>query len=123
MIFTDEEEKQFKEVTRIKSEYFVYELRHFFLVNKINDACRKDYKPILFFYQEEIESSNQGMVLTSLKSEDPNMMVYSFEYGLDVSVIDSLTKIYHINETPTLIIDGEKYSGFRSQEEVLELIE
>jgi hypothetical protein len=53
----------------------------------------------------------------------PELRVYSFDYDLDLSVIDSLKAIYKIDEAlPALIVEDKLYAGFKTIEELEALL-
>jgi hypothetical protein len=49
--------------------------------------------------------------------------VYSFDYNLQLSVVDSLKDIYRItNALPALVIEDKTYTGFKSVEDLEKLL-
>ncbi len=50
--------------------------------------------------------------------------MYSFDYGLNLSAVETLIKIYGIEDTklPALVSDGNVYTGFHSVADIEKLI-
>ena len=81
---------------------------------------------IIYFYSNEGDCPDcirEGYVLTRLKEIYPDLRVYSFDYNLDLSAIDSMKKIYKIKDAlPVLVIEDTTYTGFKTIEELTELL-
>ena len=53
----------------------------------------------------------------------PELRVYSFDYDLPLSAVDSIKTIYKINnELPALVIEDKPYIGFKSVEDIEKLL-
>jgi hypothetical protein len=111
-------------VLYLKKYYSLLQVKDYLLSKKLTEKCGQAKKTvsIIYFYtnkQECKDCAKQGYVLTRLKEMYPDLRVYSFDYDLPLSVIDSLKAIYRVSDVlPTIIIDDKVYSGFRSVEEV-----
>jgi hypothetical protein len=58
-----------------------------------------------------------------LRQDYPELRVYSFDYDLDLSALETLISIYNIeNKLPALLINDKMYYGFKSIEEIKEVI-
>ncbi len=94
-----------------KNIYSVLETQHFLLLRDYQKNCNNNISIILFFYsnQEEFEDYAEriGYILDSAKSENVNLMIYSFDYELESDLIELLKKKYQI-ESPNTIIINEK---------------
>lgn len=114
------------QVEALRKSYTLLLIKDFLLMGRVADKC--DFAPevIYYFYSNEgdcSECTNQGYVLTRLGREHPELRIYSFDYNLDLSALRTLITIYKVENTlPALVIDDEALYGFRSIEEIRELI-
>ena len=83
-------------------------------------ATKCNLKPvfILYFYSNKgdctVDCEKQGYALTSLAETYPQLRIYSFDYNLDVSALQTLISIDSIaNHPPALYINGKAYYGFQ----------
>ncbi|PCI28893.1 hypothetical protein COB52_03085 [Candidatus Kaiserbacteria bacterium] len=117
-----------EEVLRLKRHYSLLEIKDLILMQKVSAKC-DELKPIflLYFYSNEegtcSDCEKQGYVLTELSRDYPQLRIYSFDYNLDLSAIETLISLKNISsELPALVIDNETYSGFKSTGEIQELL-
>jgi len=99
----------------LKNQYYALEIKHYLLINEINEKCGKKYDTILYFYGTEDECklcSIQGEEITRLKNNSPEKMVYSFDYNSEYLLVRNLINTNSIEITPSIIINKEKYEGF-----------
>lgn len=65
---------------------------------------------VLYFYKTDdcTDCEKQGYALTALREKYPGLRVYSFDYGLNLSAIETLIRIYKIKDTelPALVQEG-----------------
>lgn len=115
-------------VLYLKKYYSLLQVKDYLLSKKLTEKCGQAKKSvfIIYFYTNKgncPECARQGYVLTRLKQIYPELRVYSFDYDLDLSVIDSLKAIYKIGDTlPALIVEDKLYSGFKTIEELESLL-
>ena len=82
----------------------------------------------MFFYSNAdknlAESEKQGYVLDSLRNRygTGKLKTYSLDIDLDLDIIHTLVELYKIESTPALVMDGKKYIGFRSIEEIQKIL-
>lgn len=99
------------EVIEQKKFYSLIEIQHFILVQEHNIKCNNTIPTILFFYSnthEYIDNADRiGYILSSLKNENNNIMIYSFDYNVDLRLIDILKKKYNVTKPNSLVINGE----------------
>jgi hypothetical protein len=116
------------DVMYLKKYYSLLEIKDYLLSKKLVEKCGKAKKPvfIIYFYSNKgdcPDCGREGYVLTRLKEIYPDLRVYSFDYHLDLSVIDSMKKIYKVdNALPALVIEDKTYTGFKSLEELTDLL-
>lgn len=118
-IFTEEE------FVSLKREYILAQLRYWLFAEKIKSVCNYDSVTILYFYSNLCESCRtQGVILTHLKSIfQDKLLNFAFDYDfINEPMINIVRESYNLTTTPVLIIDGKKYEGLRTEEELIKLI-
>jgi hypothetical protein len=115
------------ELTQLSKQYSLLEIKDYLLMKEITKRCGQKSVFILYFYTTSDNCSEcvkQGYVLTSLREKYPALRVYSFDYGLNLSAVSTLIKIYGIKDTelPALVSDRQVYTGFHSVEDIEKLI-
>lgn len=104
------------QVIALKKYYSLLELKDFLLMKQVSQKCGTSYGFILYFYSNHCpDCEKQGYVLTQLRDDYPQLRVYSFDYNLDVSAVQTLITINKIeNKPPALLVDEDTYYGFQS---------
>lgn len=123
------------EVLNLKKYYSLLQIKDFLLMQKITERCGKSQQAsstlsIIYFYSNEgdcKECQKEGFVLTRLRQEYPELRVYSFDYNLDLSALQTLITVYNIRPTtsvglPALLINDKVYYGFKSIEDIKDSI-
>jgi hypothetical protein len=117
-----------KDVVYLKKYYTLLEVKDFLLSKQLVAKCgaAKKTVSIIYFYSNKgdcPECEKEGYVLTRLKEKYPELRVYSFDYNLDLSAVDSMKRIYKITSSlPALVIEDATYIGFKSVEELETLL-
>ena len=107
----------------LKTKYMDLEFRDYLLSKTINERCQLEQNIVLYF----VSSSNctnckeQGAQLSAARSQT-NTKVYTFDVNMDSGLVRSLKQKYVIGLVPALVINEDKYEGYRSTEEILSLI-
>lgn len=107
------------EVVRLKRLYSLLEIKDYLLMKQIAAKCSLKPVFILYFYSNKgdcADCEKQGYVLTSLAQTYPQLRIYSFDYNLDVSALQTLSSIDDVdgNALPALVINGKTYEGYQS---------
>ncbi len=115
------------ELTQLEKQYSLLEIKDYLLMKEITKRCGQQSVFILYFYTTSDNCSEcvkQGYVLTDLREKYPALRVYSFDYGLNLSAVETLIKIYGIKDTelPALVSDRKVYTGVHSVEDIEKLI-
>ncbi len=112
-----------EEVTELKRYYSLLEIKDYLLMQKIKAKCGTTVVPIFYFYttaENCSECIKQSAVLTELRKKYPEARIYSFDYNLELTALQSLIKIFKVEDTklPALVINEKLYTGFKSMEEI-----
>jgi hypothetical protein len=115
-----------EEVVRLKRNYSLLEIKDLLLMRKVSEKCGLEPIFILYFYSNKgdcDDCARQGYVLTKLTQLYPELRIYSFDYNIDLSAVQTLIILQNIkDELPALVINNQTYHGFKSVEEVEELV-
>lgn len=110
------------EVQILKKYYSLLEIKDYLLMNKISEKCKKTPLSIIYFYSNNDsckDCQKVGFVLTKLRETYPELRVYSFDYDMDVSAVQTLISINKVkNDLPALVIKDQVYYGFQSIEDI-----
>ncbi len=107
----------------LRKYYSLLQIKDYLLSKKLGEKCAAK-KPvfILYFYSTEIkcqDCARTEYVLTELKKKYPDLRIYSFDYDMDLSVIQTTKQIFKVGSTlPAIVIDDKTYTGFKSVEEI-----
>jgi hypothetical protein len=109
-----------KEVIALKRYYSLLQIKDFILMRKVSEKCNTEYAFVLYFYGQDCDDcQRQGYVLTRLREDYPQLRVYSFDYNLDVSALETLIAINKIEGTlPAILAEDNVYYGFQSVEDL-----
>ncbi|MES2986028.1 MAG: hypothetical protein V4686_02790 [Patescibacteria group bacterium] len=119
--YSEQSIQNIEEVTRLKKYYSVLQVKDYILMKKATERCGLKSVFVLYFYTTEkncVECARQGYVLTELRDKYPDLRVYSFDYGLDLGIIQTLIRTYKLSDTelPTLIVEGDVLTGYHDLE-------
>jgi len=116
------------DIVYLKKYYSLLQVKDYVLSKKLAEKCGATKKPvfIIYFYSNKgdcAECEKEGYVLTRLKEKYPELRVYSFDFNLQLSVIDSMKAIYKITSSlPAVVIEDKTYIGFKTIEELETLL-
>lgn len=115
--YLESQEGDSQEVLRLKRLYSLLEIKDYLLMKQISLKCNLKPVFILYFYSNERDCKDcesQGYVLTSLAQKYPQLRIYSFDYDLDVSALQTFIDIYGVkDQMPALVINGQNYYGLQ----------
>lgn len=115
------------EVVQLKKQYSLLEIKDYLLMQQIAQKCKTKPVSILYFYSNSgncKDCSRMGDVLTYLRQTYPDLRVYSFDYNLDLSALQTLIALRKVHEPlPAFIAgNGSPVYGFKNLEEIQALI-
>jgi hypothetical protein len=115
-----------EDVITLKKYYSLLEIKDYLLMKKVGKKCDMNPISILYFYTNKKDCSDctkQGYVLTKLRTDHPDLKVYSFDYDLNLSAIKTLISLYKIpSDLPALVIKDKTYKKFQSIEDIQKII-
>jgi hypothetical protein len=111
-IFEEDKGLNNKEVLELKKVYTLIQLRHFILINKLNENCQRNYSTILFFYSNEKkcekEVNEKSFILSFLRNKYDFVRVYSFDLNLDSEIIPFFKKTYNLEGCSEIVLNEKK---------------
>ena len=115
-----------EELTSLKRYYSLLQIKDLLLMQRVSEKCRLNPVFILYFYSNEGDCEaceDQGDILTELSRSYPQLRVYSFDYNLSVSPLRTLININNVEkDLPALVIKEEVYYGFRSVDDIKQIL-
>lgn len=115
-----------QQVLELKKYYSLLEIKDYLLMKRINEKC--NFKPnVIFYFYSNKDDCNEcvkmGHVLTYLGEKYPQLRIYSFDFNLGLSAVNTLIAMNEIkNELPVIMVDNKIYYGFKNVEEIEELL-
>jgi len=113
-----------KDVQELKNFYSIIQLRHWKLMTTIKEECKNEATNIVYFYSNKgdcPECREQGFILSYLKRTE-NINIYSIDINTNNNAVRTLKKLYNIKTAPTLIINKDTHEGFKTLNQLKELI-
>ena len=116
--------KNDKKVIEQKKGYTLIEVQHFLNVKKYVGECNKNITTIMFFYSNSepyVDAGERiGYILNSLKSDrKEKVMIYSFDFDLDMAIIKILKDVYNVTSPDTVIVNEKtKLEGISNIDEL-----
>ena len=105
------------EFYEIKREADFLSLKAWLVSRNIRIKCTENILPVLFMYSGECpECEEQDSNLQELKSRYDTVLVYAIDYNQEQPAIKLVKDAYHINSTPSMIIDYRVYGKLSLQE-------
>lgn len=115
-----------RRVLALKKEYSLLSIRQWLLMRKYKEQCYEDLTIILFFYSNErnvSDSELQGSILDYIYHSHPEkVVIYAFDYDLDLEAINTLEEIYGIKQVPSIVVNQKVYAGLTKSETIEKLL-
>jgi hypothetical protein len=105
------------EVVRLKHYYALLQIRDYLLTKRMSEQCHFDNIFLLYFYTKEncAECRRQEYIVRAVRDKYPQIEVYSFDYMMDVTAVQTLISTNHIPRTaPIIDINAKAYAPFQS---------
>ncbi len=107
-------------IIALKKAYSLLEIKDYLLMKNISTRCNKKIGFALYFYGNDRtcpDCDKASFVLTYLRNKYPELRVYSFDYNLDLSAVQTLISTLKVtNNLPAVVIGREVISGFVDKE-------
>ena len=114
------------EVIQLKKYYTLLQVKDYLLLRERARQCGQKPLSILYFYSNHGDCDDcrkMGYVLTAMRENYNNLHVYAFDYNIDLSAINTLKSIYHLdNKLPILVINRKAYYGFKTQQDITNML-
>jgi len=111
-----------EQLDELKRYYSLLEIKDYLLMQEVAQKCGLNPVFILYFYSNEGDCEaceEQGYVLTGLSAKYPALRVYSFDYNLGLSALQTLIDISSVQgQLPALIVSGRTYYGLHDVESI-----
>lgn len=111
---------------QLKRQYSLLEIKDYLLMKQVAAKCKLKPVFILYFYSNKGDCKDceeQGYALTGLSQKYPSLRVYSFDYNLDLSALQTLVDIYNVkDELPALVINGKVYYGLQTMDDIQKIL-
>lgn len=125
--YSEQNMKKKEDVKELKKYYSLLQIKDYLLMQKIKEKCNVPIVPIFYFYTTSENCSNcvkEAAVLNKLRTDYPEVRVYSFDYNLDLSALKTLLKTFKVEDTklPALYMNDKLYTGFLDEKEILEIL-
>jgi len=108
----------------LKTRYFALELSSYLFSNKVRSTCNENFSTVIYFYSNKncfLECRDQGAQLLGLKNiPGVWVKVYSFDNEIGSSSAKLLADKYNVTKYPTVIVNGAKYEGVQSKDQLVE---
>ncbi len=102
------------DVLSLKKYYSLLQIKDYLLTKEFHDRCKKNTVSILYFHNNDcVDCSKQSIVLDKIISDYPEIRVYYLDTETYNPALDTLSSIFKVKETPTLVIAEKTYSGFQ----------
>ncbi len=114
------------EVLSLKKYYSLLQIKDFLIIQKIKDKCGSNQANsgifIMYFYSNKgdcPDCEREGFVLTKLRQDYPELRVYSFDYNLNLSALQTLISVYNVEKKlPAILINEKVLYGFQSVDDI-----
>ncbi len=102
------------DVISLKKYYSLLQIKDYLLAKEFHDRCKKNTVSILYFYDTDCEDcAKQSIILDKIISDYPEIRVYYLDRKTNNPALDTLSSIFKVTQTPTLVINEKTYTGFQ----------
>jgi hypothetical protein len=115
-----------KEVLQLKKFYSLLEIKDYLLMKRLSARCNKKFIFVLYFYTDTpkcADCQKASFILTYLREQYPDLRVYSFDYNIDLSAVQTLISVSKIKDTlPAIVVDGQAISWPQDKDSLEKII-
>ncbi|MBC7981573.1 thioredoxin family protein [Candidatus Parcubacteria bacterium] len=102
------------DVISLKKYYSLLQIKDYLLAKEFHDRCKKNTVSILYFYDTDCQDcAKQSIILDKIISDYPEIRVYYLDKKSDNPALDTLSSIFKITQSPTLVINEKTFTGFQ----------
>jgi len=110
----------------LKKDYMRVLMKNWLTLEEIKKVCPSNYTILLYFYNSPESCSDcrsQGFILSYYKNLlGQDLMVFSFDSSLNMSIVNSLETIYGVKIYPSIVVNNKVYGGFINSSHLGEII-
>ncbi len=115
------------DIRDLKKYYTLLQIKDYLIMQKIKEKCNVAIVPVFYFYTTSENCENcvkQAAVLNKLRDKYPEMRVYSFDYNIEVSALNTLIRLFKVKDTelPAIYMNDKLFTGFLSEEDILKAV-
>lgn len=114
------------ELDRLKRYYSLLQIKDLLLMQRVAEKCDLSPVFILYFYSNKGDCKDceaQGYALTGLAEKYPQLRIYSFDYNLGLSALQTLIDINQVDSAlPALVMNDSTVYGLHTISEIEELV-
>lgn len=114
------------ELSRLKRYYTLLQIKDLLLMQQVAKKCNLKPVFILYFYSNKGDCNDceqQGYVLTGLSEKYPALRVYSFDYNLGLSALQTLIDINDVkDDMPALVLNGRTFYGLKTMDDIEKIL-
>lgn len=125
--YSEQNIKKQDEVKDLKKYYTLLQIKDYLIMQKIKEKCNVPVVPVFYFYTTSDKCENcvkESAVLSKLRDEYPELRVYSFDYNLEVSPLQTLIRIFKVDDhnLPAIYMNDKLYTGFKDENDIKEAL-
>lgn len=109
------------EVFRLQRYHSILQIKYYLLIKNMSEQCNLNRVSILYFYSRKncTECKRQELLLKAARNDNSAIDIYSFDYELDLSAVQTLITLHNIpSSAPAIDINGRIYAPFESLEDL-----
>jgi hypothetical protein len=107
------------DVVALKKYYVLLQIKDYLLTKEFHDRCHKNTVSILYFYDNDCaDCAKQSIILDKIISDYPEIRVYYLDRKTDNPALDTLSSIFNIKNSPSMVINEETYAGYQTIDDI-----
>lgn len=107
------------DVISLKKYYSLLQIKDFLLAKEFHDRCKQNKVSILYFYDASCQDcAKQSIILDKIISDYPEIRVYYLDKSTYNPALETMSSIYKVTQSPTLVINEKTYTGFQDIEKI-----